>query len=72
MGRRRDDRRRQQRRSALKIHIAVYVAVQLLVFATWLVTTPEVRSRSSGGGPGLVAHAGTPYTSPEQSRTALG
>ena len=62
----RDDHRRRQRRSALTIHIAVYVAVQILLASTWLLTTPDgfpwFVFPLLGWGIGLAAHAAAVYS----------
>lgn len=57
----RDRRRRQdQQRTGLRIHVAVYAMVQLLLVATWALTGadfPWFIFPLLGWGIGLVAHA---------------
>lgn len=58
-------RRDQDKRLGFKIHLAVYVGVQVLLFATWLLTTPEGLPwfvfPLVGWGIGLAAHAVATY-----------
>jgi cytochrome b561 len=58
-------RRQQAKRLGFKIHLAVYVAVQVLLFTTWLLTTAEgfpwFVFPLVGWGIGLAAHAVATY-----------
>jgi len=65
----REERHRRHRRNAAKlfrVHAAVFVAVQLLLFVTWLVTTPGgfpwFVFPFFGWGIGLVAHGFATYS----------
>jgi len=55
-------RRRQAQRTGVLVHLAVFVAVQLLLFAVWYVSdsdTPWFLFPLFGGGAGLAAHVVT-------------
>lgn len=65
----RDERQRRRRRMAaqsFRVHAAVFIAVQLLLFVTWLVTTPGgfpwFVFPFFGWGIGLAAHGFAAYS----------